>query len=516
MSAPASLGAMAIGLPLLSKELLEASTRRRTWWLRAAAAAAALITFASVHAAQAARFQDSLGLLGRGEPMFSALVWLLVLATLVMAPALGAGCIARERERGTLVLLLLTPMRPLELAVGKWLSIQAQVMVPLLVALPLVAITYAYGGFSPERLLSGLLAPFLASMQAGAIAVLASAWARGTVPAAILAYAGIAVVALAGNDASSPTIAWGIFLVPALELAPLDLLIAVTPILGTVPICLILAGWLMPRRVATPGGGWWRLYVRAIDRLVGKRLLARARRLQPVADDAPIAWRDRTRRSLTSWPGLARILGPVVIGFAAFAAGSLLLDEPEDGAEILYGACLVMHALGWLALLVLGSSLLNAERTGQTLEVLRTTALPPREIIKQKVRGLENVFWAMLIAHVTGIVATVVVHPPLGIAAFFTACAAVFALPPFLYLAVLIGLRERNPIRALVGTMLATVGAGFVMLLGLVVIGFLAGMLGFVGALLTPIAIPVLLVIAARSLRERCYARAESSLALSG
>jgi ABC-type transport system involved in multi-copper enzyme maturation permease subunit len=487
-------------LPLLAKELLESAGRRRTYTVRAASGAAVFIAFAIAYLTQRGALHDDSGLLGCGSPMFEALVWLQFVGVLIAAPAIGAGSFAREKERGTLVLLLLTPMRPIELVLQKWLSLVIEVWGFVLLAMPLIALTYAYGGFTTERLVCGVYASFLAAAVASAVTVLASAWCGTTVASLVLAYVGVMAIEIACALLATAGVATS----TALELdAPISELWRSTwTAWALIPLLLIAARAVLPRRVAPPPGGWLRAYMLWFDRTIGARLASRVRQRHALSDDQPIAWRDRTRRSLTSWSGLARLMLPVeLVIVLATAAVRLCFEDADKAATAITAMFGALLALGWLSLLAVGACLLAPERTGQTLDVLRTTPLRARDIVEQKIAGLENVFWALLIVETSAVLAAAVASPIAGLGSFGMLLAATFPLPLFLYFTVWVGLAVASPMRALTQAVLGSIALA----------GALIGISALFAVLAPPLIllIPIGIVVGARLLRDRCYARAE-------
>ena len=117
---------VSLSFPLLAKELLEGSARARTYWIRSVYALAMFAAFGVCHLVQLGQRGSSagLGMLGRGGELFDALIVAQLAGVWLVMPALCAGAFAREKERGTLVLLLLTPMTPWDLVLQKWLSRQ--------------------------------------------------------------------------------------------------------------------------------------------------------------------------------------------------------------------------------------------------------------------------------------------------------------------------------------------------------------------------------------------------------
>ena len=72
-----------------------------------------------------------------------------VLATLILlVPAFPATTIVREKNRGTLALLLNSPLSPWSIYFGKLMGVLAFVMLPLMMSIPAAAACYAMGGLS--------------------------------------------------------------------------------------------------------------------------------------------------------------------------------------------------------------------------------------------------------------------------------------------------------------------------------------------------------------------------------
>ena len=63
-----------------------------------------------------------------------------------IAPAFTAGAISLEREKLTLDMLVVTPMRPGGLVIGKLFSALAFVILMLLAGIPISALVLMYGG----------------------------------------------------------------------------------------------------------------------------------------------------------------------------------------------------------------------------------------------------------------------------------------------------------------------------------------------------------------------------------
>lgn len=124
-----------------------------------------------------------------GRGFFLGLNRLLFLGIWLAGPILTADCLSREKREGTLGLLLLTPLRPLDVVVGKAFSQALRAFVFVLAALPVMVIPVLLGGVTwmdGLRLLFVQLAALGLALSAGlAASSLTADWWR----ARILAFA---------------------------------------------------------------------------------------------------------------------------------------------------------------------------------------------------------------------------------------------------------------------------------------------------------------------------------------
>jgi len=95
----------------------------------------------------------------------------LLAALLLLAPAFPATSIVREKQRGTLILLLNSPLRPWSIYLGKLAGSLGFVLLLLLTSVPAAAACFAMGGIS----LGGELLPLYALLTL--VAVQYTAWA---------------------------------------------------------------------------------------------------------------------------------------------------------------------------------------------------------------------------------------------------------------------------------------------------------------------------------------------------
>jgi len=182
---------------LLAKELGELAAQRRTYWLRVLVGLLVLAVFWWSHAAAAKRATGPFGMLGQGDAIFAPVAWWLLAATLLGIPLVGAGSIARERETGSLELLLASPIGPGSILLQKFLSRLALPLSAVAIALPLLAAATAMGGVPIEGLVlvSVLLASSILTVAALTLAMSAMCRTAGTALIATFALVGAAWMA---------------------------------------------------------------------------------------------------------------------------------------------------------------------------------------------------------------------------------------------------------------------------------------------------------------------------------
>jgi hypothetical protein len=167
-------------LPVIARELRSEARQPFTYWIRLVAAAIALAIAAL---GSFDRWQGN----WRGneffdivQPTLFSLIWL-------MAPIMTCDSISRERREGTLGLLLLTLLRPMDVGLAKACSGILRSLSVVLAVLPLLAIPLLLGGVSRTDLLRAGLMNAMALFAAIGAGLLASSRCRNFSRAAILA-----------------------------------------------------------------------------------------------------------------------------------------------------------------------------------------------------------------------------------------------------------------------------------------------------------------------------------------
>ncbi len=496
-----------LSFPLLTKELAEQAARKRTYVLRFVYATLLLLAFALVYQ-QSARYMtdQQLGMIGHGLGLFNALFYCQYWAILLLMPALAAGSLTSEKEQGSLTILLLTDLGPWELILQKWLSRLVTVGSFLLLSMPLMGLCYAFGGLTADRLVLGIFILFLTCLQTAAVAIALSAWCRGSI-AALLGTYGLLLVMYMG-----PLISTGGYQsvlnlntkVNAFELLWPERLHSFAvffpappimewsiPILLSIVFALSFARWALPRRAQITGPGPLLGLFRRLDGLFERTdaKLGRRRERTDLPDQTPVAWRELNRRSLANWRYLVRFLvaglGTIVgiVTLIAISGGNVHISG------VLHVSALCLLGLTLLLVLVLGSTLIAAERTQQTLDVLLTTPLTARTILMEKLSGLRRITWAILLSAVL-IFLWGAFEDSLstrydsynsyngssdkaGWSRFIATCAYFIILPPlFTWFAVAIGLHVRSRNRAMITALIGgCLWLGSTMVLGITLFG---------------------------------------------
>jgi ABC-type transport system involved in multi-copper enzyme maturation permease subunit len=390
--------------PLLGKELIEQAARKRTYILR-------VIYAVMLFGGFLVFFQDRLApsvasaawVFGSGERMFRALVMMQFVGIFLFLPPMMAGAFTNEKERGTLVLLMLTDLKPWTMVLEKFWGNLIPMLTFLLLAMPLMAIAYAFGGVSPEYLWAGVLTLFLSCLQVGAIALMFSAYCSSTVKALLCTYffgglfylifqilfAPIVFAGWRGGGSWWGTVGYGVF-----HLA------FTAAILRMARRFLVSRAFVEPRNLTLQVFKRLDKMMHSLNQTVGGIVVAKEKESLPEND--PIAWRETRKRAMGKAVYLFRILVllelPIALTVAMIFANT---TSPTDGFEIMTVALGILWVIALLALSVTSASAFSAERAEQTLDVLLTTPLSGREIVQQKMTGIRRLGLTLMVPFLT-------------------------------------------------------------------------------------------------------------------
>lgn len=482
-------------LPLLGKELTEEAARRRTYWTRVAYGT---LLFLIVGVGEGEFFKgtpnDPLRVLGKGGQLFETLIEMQFAGIFLFLPALMCGRITHEKERDSLVLLLLTELRPWQIVLQKYLAGLVPMITFLLLGLPVAAVAYAFGGFPPRDVALAALILLLASLQVGALAIWCSALFRTTVGAFLGTYligmilygAPAALMALLNEvwphryDWMFDELLWMHIPPASLEFARSEKVAiwqAVAPLGVTALLFLGLAIFHLPRRAFAPAARrWMRLFAlldrvaQRANRIVGNITLTRRTHALPESD--PVTWRERHAGVFGKPAHLVRLLlvieVPVIL--LALYVGRFTPLFHEQYALSAFGA--IVGTISVLVLTVIAANAFVSERVHQTLEVLMTTPLTGAEIVRQKARALRGLVLVLAVPLLTifGYEAFLEsdfrsfrfsgpeVEEPTWLYVVCATLTVTVYLPLVCWLSLWIGLRARTRLRAIVVSLLTVIG----------------------------------------------------------
>ncbi len=476
-------------LPLLAKELLETAARRRTYVMRVLYALALYAVFVLLMPRNTLRGlnRTTIDMLGSGRQMFETLVALQYFGLALFLPALMCGRITQEKERDSLVLLFLTELRPWSIVLQKYLGGLVLMLSFFLLGLPLAGVAYAFGGLESHRAMVELLGLFLMCLQVGALALFCSAWCRSTVGSFIMTYL-LGVVFYAGPPLSwllltvfCPSLSsWSsdrfVFLLvpPAViemnliyrPVSAADGMLWLAPSVASIFFFLILARGFLVRRALTPSVNFLRPLFQRIDRTM-KRLnratggVVLWRDSTNLPGDEPIFWRETHQRVLGKPHYLMRLLFVVETPLVLLCTGCAFFQTSYREELVVLSVIIgVLSALAALLVSVHAANTIVSERVGQTLEVLLTTPLSAREIVRQKERALRRLQFVVAIPLLT--VFAIEAYAEAGSSGsirnggpiVYFLCSAlmvVIYLPMITWLSLWISLRVRTRFQAIIG-----------------------------------------------------------------
>jgi ABC-type transport system involved in multi-copper enzyme maturation permease subunit len=126
-----------------------------------------------------------------GQGVFAALLMLMTLQVVFLAPAATSGAISLEREKQTLDLLAATPISSLAIVVGKLLSALVYLFLLIAASIPLMAIVFVYGGVGPEDVLRGYIVLVVTALGLGSFGLFCSSLVKRTTAATAVTIFGV-------------------------------------------------------------------------------------------------------------------------------------------------------------------------------------------------------------------------------------------------------------------------------------------------------------------------------------
>lgn len=129
-----------------------------------------------------------------GQGIFAALLFLMTLQVVFLAPSSTSGAISLEREKQTLDLLITTPISSLAVIVGKLLSALVYVFLLIAASVPLMAVVFVYGGVGPEDVLRGYIVLVATALGLGSFGLFCSSLVKRTTAATAITIFGVLAI----------------------------------------------------------------------------------------------------------------------------------------------------------------------------------------------------------------------------------------------------------------------------------------------------------------------------------
>jgi ABC-type transport system involved in multi-copper enzyme maturation permease subunit len=124
-----------------------------------------------------------------GSGLFITMTIVLVNVVMLVFPAFSSTAIASEHEKKSFDLLLMTPLAPWEIALGKFFAAALQSSIFIIATVPLFAIANLFGGIDPAVFFAALLVLVLFSIFISFVGVYASSLVKKAIPAVLVTYA---------------------------------------------------------------------------------------------------------------------------------------------------------------------------------------------------------------------------------------------------------------------------------------------------------------------------------------
>lgn len=342
-----------------------------------------------------------------------------VLLTLVsfFAALSAASTVAREKDRRTFILLLLTDMSDSEIVLGKLLGSLLPIVLILFATLPVLALLLLLGGITPLQVLYSWLILVATALAAGSLGGLIALWRDKTFQAlalsvlmlvlyvcAVQALAVLNFFADSSPDASTigrwlaavdwhrvqtwldPVRALGSVLDPGSEGQ-------IPPVYGylgvMLAISLLLNSWgVFKLRDWNPGGEPIMQRETPEEEEVKDRAKAHAapgtvRRVW----SNPVLWREICTRAYGRRPLMIKLAFFVVVGLIAYAVLTPLIAGVRAPFAAGYGL-VPITVLSLLLLAAQSVTAITSERDGRSLDLLLATDLSPKEFIFGKIGGI--------------------------------------------------------------------------------------------------------------------------------
>ncbi|MEM6468976.1 MAG: hypothetical protein AAF802_05355 [Planctomycetota bacterium] len=348
-----------------------------------------------------------------GGWMFLLLAPLQLLVLSSVAAVGSAASVAQEKDRRTLLLLLMTRLNGFEVVVGKLMSTLLGPLSMLLAALPLFLVLPLLGGVSPGQVLLVFVVTATTVLLAGSVGTVVGLWREKTFQAialtVLILLMTLGLVEILNASVPLPeVIRLAISPVRALSAAASPLASLSPSTSAGVTSFAVLA---VVASVGVLATGVWKVRVWNPSREVRLRAPEPETSDELDADDSPASWKVRAPRSVWKNPILWRevrtwaygrkvVVIRVAFALLFFLGAAVIFGQIRDGSALepaarigraLPAATLPVAAIGVVSLVLINALAVNSvtgERDGLALDLLLVTDLSPREFVFGKLLGV--------------------------------------------------------------------------------------------------------------------------------
>lgn len=343
-----------------------------------------------------------------GRLLFQLFAFVTLVLTVFFAALSAAGAVAREKDRRTFILLLMTDLKDSEIVLGKMFGSLLPIGLLLLGMLPMLALLLLLGGMNIDQVVQGWLVLAASAFAAGSLGAFVALWRDRTFQSLAFSVLGIVLyfclarlIVVVGRWLL-PEWDWSAILPWLDPVAALLTAIEPTPEQAEhFPAAVGFAGLMTLIGIILNVVAIWRLRVWNPGR---EPIQKRETKEDESADEAarakahaapgairhvwsnPILWREVCTRAYGRRPFLIKLLFFVVVGLIVYAAmtASMGTRQPFQAA---YGLVPIAF-LSFLLITAQAATSITSERDVGALDLLLVTDLSPKEFIFGKLLGV--------------------------------------------------------------------------------------------------------------------------------
>lgn len=406
--------------PIFHRELVITPRRPRIYTARTVSALALLILTATVWlvVTGAQNVSDPGDMARFGAMLFSLVAPLQLVLTVFFSAMFAAGSVSQEKDRNTLVLLLLTRMGNAELVLGKLAASLLHLCVNLLAGLPVFFMILIFGGVDMSQILRAFTVTLAATLLCGTLGTMIAFWREETFQAisltvlilvAWLAFWEVVAAGLMGEQWLGVSTAvwaasmspWRAILMatqafpPVFVFAEMRMTAAWTFPCVAVGLSGLMACWTVARvRVWNPSRST-RQAVREVSEVPEEtRVHGEKFRTRHVWDN-PVLWREMRTYAYGKRAFFVRLAYTLIFVLAMIAVHQSLagaeINRYVENPQAQFLAAVTFISFSLLSLVLVNAQAVTAitgERDARTLDLLRVTDLTPREIVLGKLGGI--------------------------------------------------------------------------------------------------------------------------------